>query len=166
MENKIVLRSAEMNEILEQPPKWIIRYGIGIIFSILILIAVVCNQIKSPQIIYADVAILSDFSIIYISPDQINKVKFGQEILIKLYDFPYMEYGILKSKIDSNSLITFDIKKTKMYIISIPFCHKQLTNSGIHISPNKEIYGKAEIVVEELYLIDKLVKPTKKMFKK
>jgi len=57
---KIELRSAEVQEILSRPPKWIVRWGITIIFIIIIVIITGSWFFKYPDIISADIVLTTE----------------------------------------------------------------------------------------------------------
>ena len=56
-EKETIIRSEEVNEILTDTPKWILRWGISVVF-ILILIGVALSYfIKYPDILTADITL-------------------------------------------------------------------------------------------------------------
>ncbi|MDG1573289.1 HlyD family efflux transporter periplasmic adaptor subunit [Robiginitalea sp. M366] len=57
MEQEEPLRSQEVQEVLSKPPKWIIRYGITIVFFITALILLLSSLIKYPDIVEAEVLV-------------------------------------------------------------------------------------------------------------
>lgn len=59
-ENKINLRSDEINEILGTPPRWIVRWGITVIFAVIVTIFVGCFFFKYPQVVVAPVVITAE----------------------------------------------------------------------------------------------------------
>ena len=50
---KIEIRSDEVNDILSRPPRWIIRWGIGVIFLVVLIIIIGSSFFKYPDIITA-----------------------------------------------------------------------------------------------------------------
>ncbi|MGE0078166.1 MAG: HlyD family secretion protein [Bacteroidales bacterium] len=59
-ENNINIRSDEINEILGTPPRWIIRWGITVIFTVIAAIFVGCFFFKYPEVITAPVVITAE----------------------------------------------------------------------------------------------------------
>lgn len=56
-ENEIEIKTDEVNELLTAVPKWIIRWGVTIIFSIMMLILVLSFFIKYPETLPASVTV-------------------------------------------------------------------------------------------------------------
>jgi len=57
--NKIEIRSEEVQEILGRPPKWILRWGIMLLFSVILLLFVGSWFFKYPDIIASDITVTS-----------------------------------------------------------------------------------------------------------
>ena len=56
-EEKIELRSEEVQEILGTPPRWIVRWGITIILLVVIILFAGSYLFKYPDIIFANVVL-------------------------------------------------------------------------------------------------------------
>jgi len=59
-ENKIELRSTEVQEILSRPPKWMVRWGITIIFLVILIVIVGSWFFKYPDIISAKIVLTTE----------------------------------------------------------------------------------------------------------
>ncbi len=90
-----------------------------------------------------------------------GKVKIGQQINIKLDNYPYMEFGIVKGVIVSKSLIPED----NQYIIEVrlPFGLKTNYNKELKFYP--EMKGTAEIITEDIRLLERFISPIRSIFK-
>lgn len=89
-----------------------------------------------------------------------GKVKTGQEVIVKLNDFPYMEYGSIKGRVASISLTT-NKERTKdaqveTYLVTIEFDKGLTTNYGQELSFKHEATGSAEIITNDRKLIERL----------
>jgi hypothetical protein len=91
-----------------------------------------------------------------------GKVKSGQEVIIKLDDFPYLEFGTITGKVKSISMLTNLSEKftaqqkidTYQVIVELP---EQLrTNYGSILNLKHDIKGMAEILVKKRKLIERL----------
>lgn len=90
-----------------------------------------------------------------------GKVKVGQQVNLKFDNYPYMEYGMLTGRVKNISLVpTGESYQTE---ISLP--QDLVTNYGIKLAFNQELQGNAEIVTDELRLIERLFNPIKSLFK-
>jgi multidrug efflux pump subunit AcrA (membrane-fusion protein) len=92
-----------------------------------------------------------------------GKLKIGQDVNIRLANFPDREYGILKGKVKSISL-TPDKDGNLLLDISLP--------NGLQTSYNKklkfqqEMPGTAEIVTEDLRLLERILYQFRDIFKR
>jgi HlyD family secretion protein len=91
-----------------------------------------------------------------------GKVKTGQRVNIKLVNYPYMEYGMIEGKIKSISLIPLD----NNYMAEVEFPNGLTTNYNKQIKFSQEMQGSAEIITEDIRLIERLFNPIKALFKK
>ncbi len=57
---KIELRSNEVQEVLSRPPKWIVRWGITVVFFVVIVIVVGSWFFKYPDIVTADIVLTTE----------------------------------------------------------------------------------------------------------
>jgi len=86
-----------------------------------------------------------------------GRVKVGQEVNIKLTEFPHMEFGVLKGRVKSLSLVTVE----GGYIAEIDLLNGMRTNYNHDIGFIQEMNGTAEIITEESRLIYKFINPLK-----
>ena len=89
-----------------------------------------------------------------------GKVKEGQDVNVKLADYPYREYGYIRGKVYSVSKLTRDIEttegKTKAYLVVVSFPNGMVTNFGKKLSLNYETIGYGEIITKKRRLIERL----------
>jgi len=83
-----------------------------------------------------------------------GKVKMDQDVILKLSNYPYMEYGVIFGKIKSISLVPYQEK----YIaeIEIP---SLITNYKDTIPFNQQMEGTASIIVKNVSLFGRLMQP-------
>ena len=60
MEEKIDIRSDEITEILGTPPKWIVRWGISVVFIVVTVIIVGSAFFRYPDIVTAQAIITTE----------------------------------------------------------------------------------------------------------
>lgn len=152
-------RSADMQNLLNTHPRWLILKGNYIISLILFVVLLIAGYfIKYPESIKSNIVINSynsqTTSIIgqlSVSNANIKKVKIGQKVIIRLNNFPYEEYGILKGEVQNISLIPDD---KGHYYISITLPNKLKTSYNKVLILDKELNGRVEIITENLRLIE------------
>lgn len=83
---EIIIRSVEVKEILTAPPKWIYRWGTGIVFLLILIAIVLSNFIKYPDIVLGEIIITSSsppVKLVSKSEGKIQKLLVANNQLIK-----------------------------------------------------------------------------------
>lgn len=108
----IELRSESVQEVLSNPPVWIVRYGISIIFAVMILVVVGSWYVKYPDVISAKAVITSrnpperleskvNSRIVKLYAINSEKVKKGDVLAILESSANYQDVLKLKAIVDS-----------------------------------------------------------------
>jgi HlyD family secretion protein len=84
-----------------------------------------------------------------------GKVKAGQEVNIKLSGYPYLEYGMVKGTVKSKSLVP----SGDSYIIELVLPSGLTTLYGKKLDFNQNMQGTAEIITDNLRLLQKIINP-------
>lgn len=84
-----------------------------------------------------------------------GKVKTGQFVNIKLSGYPYLEYGMVRGIVKSKSLVPAG----DSYIIEIDFPDGLTTLYGYKLDFNQNMQGTAEIITENIRLLQKIINP-------
>lgn len=90
-----------------------------------------------------------------------GKVAQGQKVNIRFDNFPYMEYGFLKGTVKSISLMP----NNENYVVEVQLPQDMKTNYNIQLKFSQEMQGTAEIITEDLRLIQRFFNPVKSMLK-
>lgn len=89
-----------------------------------------------------------------------GKVKIGQEVIIKLDDYPYMEYGDIRGTVKEISLTTHTEKtqdgEIENYLIHVKLPGKLITSYGKSLHNKHELRGTAEIITNNRRLIQRM----------
>ncbi|MFH4968985.1 HlyD family efflux transporter periplasmic adaptor subunit [Gaetbulibacter sp. M240] len=91
-----------------------------------------------------------------------GKIEIGQDVNIKLSGYPDNEYGVLKGKVQDISLIP---NNEGLYLINVSLPINLITTYKKEIEFKQEMRGSAEIVTEDLRLIERLFYQFKELFK-
>jgi len=84
-----------------------------------------------------------------------GKVKPGQLVNIKLSGYPYLQYGMVRGVVKSKSLVPAG----DTYIIEIDLPEGLTTLYGIKLDFSQNMQGTAEIITEDIRLLQKIVNP-------
>jgi len=85
-----------------------------------------------------------------------------QLVNIKLSAYPYLEYGMVRGVVKSKSLVP----EANAYIIEIELPKGLTTLYGVTVDFTQNMQGTAEIITEDLRLIQKIVNPIRHMITK
>jgi hypothetical protein len=88
-----------------------------------------------------------------------GKVKPGQKVNIKLSGYPYLEYGMVRGVIKSKSLVP----SGDAYIIEIDLPDGLTTLYGMKLDFTQNMQGTAEIITEDIRLLQKIINPFRYM---
>ena len=91
-----------------------------------------------------------------------GKVKEGQKVNIKFANYPFMEYGIVRGKVASISLVP----NKNYYAAEVALPNGLITNYGNNIQFRQEMPGVAEIITENLSLLKRIINPAKSVIKR
>lgn len=90
-----------------------------------------------------------------------GKVKEGLDVNVKFDNYPYMEYGLVRGKVKSVSLVPED----SFYMVEITFPNGLVTNYDNELQMQSQLMGQAEIITEDLRLIQRIFNPLKALWK-
>ncbi|MEM9686836.1 MAG: HlyD family efflux transporter periplasmic adaptor subunit, partial [Bacteroidota bacterium] len=90
-----------------------------------------------------------------------GKIKPGQIVNIKLENFPDDEFGVLKGRVKNSALIP---DEEGFYRIDVVLPEKLITTYGKEIPFKQEMRGIAEIITEDLRLIERFFYQLKDVF--
>ena len=81
-----------------------------------------------------------------------GKVKVGQDVNIKLDSYPYFEFGILKGKVGSISVVPSE----EVYLNIVELPNGLLSDLGNELIFSEEMSGRAEIITKKRKLLSRL----------
>jgi HlyD family secretion protein len=91
-----------------------------------------------------------------------GKVKEGQQVNIKLSGYPYLEYGMVKGIVKSKSLVPSGDE----YILEIALPEGLTTAYNKKLEFTQNMQGVAEIITEDMRLLEKIINPFRHMIAK
>lgn len=92
-----------------------------------------------------------------------GKIKVGQRVNIKLENFPDTEFGVLNGTIKNISMIP---DKDGLYLIDVVLPKKLITSYHKEIEFKQEMRGSAEIITEDLRLMERFFYQFKQLFER
>ncbi len=92
-----------------------------------------------------------------------GKIKVGQDVILRLENYPDTEFGTLEGKITKISVIT---DEEGMYAIDVSLPATLVTTFGKKIEFQQEMRGTGDIVTEDLRLIERFFYQLRDIFKR
>jgi len=89
-----------------------------------------------------------------------GKVKQGQAVNVRFLNFPDTEYGIVRGVVSNISVVP----SGDSYTLEVNFPNGLITTYGKELPFYQEMYATAEIITEDLRLIERFFMPLKKVF--
>ena len=89
-----------------------------------------------------------------------GKVKPGQAVNVRFLNFPDTEYGIVRGVVSNISVVP----SGEAYTLEVAFSNGLMTSYGKELPFYHEMHATAEIITEDLRLIERLMMPLKKVF--
>ena len=90
-----------------------------------------------------------------------GKVQPGFDVNVKFDNYPYMEYGLVRGKVKNVSLVPED----NFYMVEVTFPNGLVTNYNKDLALQNNLMGQAEIITENLRLIQRIFNPLKSLWK-
>jgi len=91
-----------------------------------------------------------------------GKVKEKQTVNIKLDNYPYMEYGTVQGKVQSISLVPSE----NFYLVTIQLPQNLQTNYNKTLPFAQQMHGTADIITENISVLERLLNPLRMILKK
>lgn len=95
----------------------------------------------------------------------VGKIETGQVVNIKLDNFPYMEFGMIRGKIKNISLVPQMTSEGAYYSAEIDIPDVLISNYGKHLKFSQEMTGTAEIITDDIRLLERFLQPLKSILK-
>jgi len=91
-----------------------------------------------------------------------GKVKVGQQANIQFANYPYMEFGMVRGVVTSISLAP----NNNFYTAQIELPLGLKTFYGMNLDFKQEMQGQAEIITEDMRLLERIIRPLRYILKK
>lgn len=160
-EEEISLRSEEVQEIMGRVPPWIERWGITVIALLLVVILAGAAIFPYPDTLTGRFYFVPDngmnkkrpMGIAMLPALGIGQVRKGQDVKVRLENYPDRKFGYLAGKVNCIANIP---DENGLYQVDILFPDGLETSEDVLLPTNCQMTGTAEIVVADKRLIDQL----------
>jgi len=90
-----------------------------------------------------------------------GKVATGQAVNVRFLNFPDTEYGIVRGAVSNISIVP----SGDFYTLEVNFTNGLMTTYSRELPFHKEMHATAEIITEDMRLLERLFMPLKKVFR-
>lgn len=97
--------------------------------------------------------------------DRSGKVKIGQKVIIRFGNFPDKEFGVIQGEVSNISLASIEVNNTNNYIVEISLPKGLKTTYGKQLPFIPEMEGQADIITDDLSVLERILLPIKKVLK-
>lgn len=94
-----------------------------------------------------------------------GKVVVGQQVNIRLENFPENEYGILRGQIQNISLVPAQRGESVYYMVELNLPNGLITTYNKELPYMPDMQGRADVITEDISLLERFVMPIKRIFK-
>jgi len=91
-----------------------------------------------------------------------GKVHAGQKVIVKVDKYPYMEYGMLRGKVESISKVS----DQDFYSVEVSFPNGMKSSYNKDLELSQGMTGEAEILTDELSLLVRVINPLRSILKR
>ena len=143
-------RSPLIQEIMGKIPPWVVRWGMSVVFVVLILIILVSIIVKYPEKVIVELKITkrtNENKCILkglIREEDYVKVRKGMKVDIKLKGYKSSEYGILEGVVMEKNY-----EKGHGYLIKVRLKKGLVTSFGKRIKYYEGMSGRGEIIINQ-----------------
>ncbi|HOW25448.1 MAG TPA: HlyD family efflux transporter periplasmic adaptor subunit [Bacteroidales bacterium] len=95
-------------------------------------------------------------------PRGAGKVKVGQDVNVKFLNYPYMEFGMVRGRVNKISPVP---SGDEYYLVEVTFPEGLRTNYGFSLEVIQQMTGQAEIITEEIPLLVRIIMPVRSLIK-
>jgi len=88
-----------------------------------------------------------------------GKVRTGQKVIVRLDDYPYMEYGFLTGQVEKVSIVS----DQDFYSAEISFPEQMKTTYSEVLDFTQEMTGVAEIITEQVSFLVRMINPIRSL---
>ncbi|GHV56199.1 hemolysin [Bacteroidia bacterium] len=94
-----------------------------------------------------------------------GKVEAGQKVNIRLENFPENEFGIVRGRVQSISLVPVQTGEMIYYTVDISLPDRLTTTYRKELPYLPNMQGQADIITDDISLLERLILPVKKILK-
>lgn len=92
-----------------------------------------------------------------------GKVKVGQKVNIRFSNYPDNEFGVVKGIVQNISLVSVKVENKNHYVVEINLPDELTTTYGKQLPFVSEMEGQADIITDDLSLLERILLPIKKI---
>lgn len=152
MEEKIEIKRPIDQLVIGHIPNWILFAGNVVVLFVLVTLFVISSKMTFPVVLQGSVTITEKQIYVTIPFSRSNVIKEGQEVVLRINEYPYADYGIVQGKV--GRLSQADCRRN---IFLVPVELWEQKNKLQRADLIEGMGGSGEIVIDRISILKKIL---------
>lgn len=152
MEEKIEIKRPIDQLVIGHIPNWILFAGNVVVLFVLAALFVISSKMTFPVVLQGSVTITEKQIYVTIPFSRSNVIKEGQEVVLRINEYPYADYGIVQGKV--GRLSQADRRRN---IFLVPVELREQKNKLQRADLIEGMGGSGEIVIDRISILKKIL---------
>lgn len=152
MEEKIEIKRPIDQLVIGHIPNWILFAGNVVVLFVLAALFVISSKMTFPVVLQGSVTITEKQIYVTIPFSRSNVIKEGQEVVLRINEYPYADYGIVQGKVGRLSQAD-----RRQNIFLVPVELREQKNKLQRADLIEGMGGSGEIVIDRISILKKIL---------
>ena len=152
MEEKIEIKRPIDQLVIGHIPNWILFAGNVVVLFVLAALFVISSRMTFPVVLQGSVTITEKQIYVTIPFSRSNVIKEGQEVVLRINEYPYADYGIVQGKVGRLSQAD---RRQNIFLVPVELWEQK--NKLQRADLIEGMGGSGEIVIDRISILKKIL---------
>lgn len=152
MEEKIEIKRPIDQLVIGHIPNWILFAGNVVVLFVLAALFVLSSKMTFPVVLQGSVTITEKQIYVTIPFSRSNVIKEGQEVVLRINEYPYADYGIVQGKVGRLSQAD---RRQNIFLVPVELWEQK--NKLQRVDLIEGMGGSGEIVIDRISILKKIL---------
>lgn len=152
MEEKIEIKRPIDQLVIGHIPNWILFAGNVVVLFVLAALFVISSKMTFPVVLQGSVTITEKQIYVTIPFSRSNVIKEGQEVVLRINEYPYADYGIVQGKVGRLSQAD---RRQNIFLVPVELWEQK--NKLQRVDLIEGMGGSGEIVIDRISILKKIL---------
>lgn len=152
MEEKIEIKRPIDQLVIGHIPNWILFAGNVVVLFVLAALFVISSKMTFPVVLQGSVTITEKQIYVTIPFSRSNVIKEGQEVVLRINEYPYADYGIVQGKVGRLSQAD---RRQNIFLVPVELWEQK--NKLQRADLIEGMGGSGEIVIDRISILKKIL---------